>query len=275
MKVSEYIPFYGLLFNDTYQTGINGKPITVNEMFENHGDFELTDFHLVQLYTFDLCSLYNALQDEYFTPTTVAEYIRLLFDEYRTNGGNPLEWLHKTFEVVNMNPQNFRVELRTSIEKTLLELIETWDKIQFDHLYYTINPEAIAPFLHSETKTEQEIPKTFEELFYNPQHAEPCLKILSELQPPVIDAINNYIGKAKGVFPLWVKVLKNYKPEPLIKHFKDTVYKDLLNQKVKGLNLSKDASEFRKQYKRLETDKIEIDIKAILSQYSQRGKLGK
>lgn len=127
----------------------------------------------------------------------------------------------------------------------------------------------------TETKTEQETPKTFEELFYNPKHAEPCLKILSELQPPVIDAINNYIGRAKGVFPLWIKVLKNHKPEPLIKHFKDTVYKNLLNQKVKGLNLTKDASEFRKQYVRLENDKIELDIKTILSQYSQSGKLGK
>lgn len=127
----------------------------------------------------------------------------------------------------------------------------------------------------NETKTEQRTPKTFEELFYKPEHAEPCLKILSELQPPVIDAINNYIGKAKGVFPLWVNVLKNHKPEPLIRHFKDTVYKDLLNQKVKGLNLSKDASEFRKQYVRLINDKTELDIKTILSQYSQSGKLGK
>lgn len=131
------------------------------------------------------------------------------------------------------------------------------------------------PSQEAERKTEQEQPKTFEELFYNPVNAEPCLKILSELQPPVIDAINNYIGKAKGVFPLWVKVLKNHKPEPLIKHFKDTVYKDLLNQKVNGLNLTKDASEFRKQYVRLENDKIELDIKTILSQYSQSGKLGK
>jgi hypothetical protein len=127
-------------------------------------------------------------------------------------------------------------------------------------------------------KTEQETPKTFEELFYNPENAEPCLKILRELEFPVIDEINNYIGKAKGVFPLWVNILKTYKPKPLIKHFKDIVYKDLLNQKIKGLNLTKDASEFRKQYVRLEKSKIELDIKAKLSQYSQysqSGKLGK
>jgi hypothetical protein len=133
-------------------------------------------------------------------------------------------------------------------------------------------PEALPP---QQTKTEKETPKTFEELFYNTKHAEPCLRILNELQPPVIDALNNYIGKAKGVFPLWIKVLTNHKPEPLIKHFKDLIYKDLLNQKIKGLNLTKDASEFRKQYIRLENNKTELDIKTILSQYSQSGKLGK
>ena len=128
---------------------------------------------------------------------------------------------------------------------------------------------------NQQTKTEQEQPKTFEELFHDPEHAEICLRILRELQPPAIDAINNYIGKAKGVFPLWIKVLKSHKPEPLIKHFADMVYRDLLNDKIKGLNLSKDASEFRKQYVRLEKNKVKLDIKAILSQYSQSGKLGK
>ena len=132
--------------------------------------------------------------------------------------------------------------------------------------------EAIIP---NQNQKNKETPKTFDELFYNPENAEPCLKILSELHPPVIDAINNYIGKAKGIFPLWVKILKNHKPNPLIKHFKDEVYKDLINQKVKGLNLSKDASEFRKTYVRIENNKIELDIKTILSQYSQSGKLGK
>jgi hypothetical protein len=126
-----------------------------------------------------------------------------------------------------------------------------------------------------QTVTEQKLPKTFEELFYKPENAEPCLNILRELQPPVIDGMNNYIGKAKGVLPLWVSVLKNHKPEPLIKHFKDTIYKDLLNQKINGLNLSIDATEFRKQYKRLENNKIELDIRTLLSQYSQKGKLGK
>ena len=121
----------------------------------------------------------------------------------------------------------------------------------------------------------QEVPSTFEELFYNPENAEPCLKLLREIDPPAIDLMNNYIGKAKGVIPLWVKILKNHNPKPLMKHYKDTVYRDILNQKINRLNLSRDASEFRKQYKRIANDKVELDIKTILSQYSQEGKLAK
>jgi hypothetical protein len=129
--------------------------------------------------------------------------------------------------------------------------------------------------LKAKPETVQSIPKTFEELFHNSQNAEPCLSILRELNPPVIDSQNSYIGKNKGVFPLWVKVLKNHIPSPIIKHCKDYVYKDLLNSKVKGLKLTKDASEFRKTYKRLDSDKTELEIKTILSQFSQSGRLGK
>ncbi|WP_282135742.1 hypothetical protein [Seonamhaeicola maritimus] len=153
-------------------------------------------------------------------------------------------------------------EIRQAILNALLELKDL-DKID---LFPKENNEII--------KVKEVLPNTFEELFFNPDNVEPCLNILRELQPPVIDAMNNYIGKAKGVFPLWIKVLKNHSPTPLIKHFKDTLYKDLLNKKIKGLKLSKDASEFRKQYKRLEKNKVESEIKIILSQYSQSGKLG-
>ena len=177
---------------------------------------------------------------------------------FKNTNQNSFEWLN----------ENILWLLRDYIYR----LYDKWDLLPIEGSGII---KGIKPPQQTETKTEQEQPKTFAELFYNPEHAEPCLKILNELQPPVIDAINNYIGKAKGVFPLWVKVLKNHKPKPLIKHFKDTVYKDLLNQKVNGLNLTKDASEFRKQYVRLENDKIELDIKTILSQYSQSGKLGK
>ena len=120
-----------------------------------------------------------------------------------------------------------------------------------------------------------EIPETFEELFINPSDAEICLDILRKLNPPSIDAEGKYIGKSKGIFPLWINVLKNHNPKSLIKHCSELVYKDLLNTQVYGLELSKDASEFRKTYKRLELNNIKLEIKAILSQLSQDGRLGK
>lgn len=110
-------------------------------------------------------------------------------------------------------------------------------------------------------------PKTFEEIFYNPEKAEIYLNILRSIDPPVMDAGNNYVGKGKkGIFPLWIKILKNHKPQPIIIPCNDFVYKEILNAKIKGLNLTKDASEFRKVYKRLIDNKVEFDIKALLSQ---------
>jgi hypothetical protein len=65
----------------------------------------------------------------------------------------------------------------------------------------------------------QEQPNTFDELFFTPEHAEICLNLLRDLQPPAIDAANNYIGKAKGIFPLWISVLKSHLK---LEHFNKT-----------------------------------------------------
>lgn len=124
----------------------------------------------------------------------------------------------------------------------------------------TMNP------VKQSVKANPQVAQSFNELFYSDNDTEGCLEILRQLQPPVIDAANNYVGKSKGIFPLWIKVLKNHKPNPIIKHFSDQVYKDILNSKISGLSLSKDASEFRKQYARLNSDKVELDIKTLLSQ---------
>lgn len=155
MKVSDYIPLYGLLFNFDYLTEIDGKKMTVNEMFDNYTDFELTDIHIDQLYYFDLASLQTVLKDNYFTSETVVSYLRELFDNYRQSGGNPFDWLQGTFESINLNPQNYKAELRTKLEKTLIEWIEIFEKQPIDYLYYNTNPEALPP-QKSQTETKLE-----------------------------------------------------------------------------------------------------------------------
>jgi hypothetical protein len=126
----------------------------------------------------------------------------------------------------------------------------------------------------SKKADEPKVILTFEDMFKNKNDAEVCLSILQEIQPPVLDELNTYIGKSKGIFPLWIKLLEKNKPN-LINHLSSIQYKDILNKKISGLNLSEDASEFRKVYKRLENSTIELEIKSILSRFSQEGRLGK
>jgi len=204
MKVYEYIPLYGLLFNFEYQTGIDGEKMTVNEMFDNYPDFELTDFHIDQLYYFDLASLQKVLEGNYFTPETVVSYLRELFDNYRQSGGNPFDWLQGTFESINLNPQNYKAELRATLEKTLLEWIEIFNKLPIDYLYYNTNPEALPP-QQTETKTDKlkaELGKYgFFELQKVKQLSEPNKQSLVEListnDLPYSIAMVEYLGFIK------------------------------------------------------------------------------
>lgn len=109
----------------------------------------------------------------------------------------------------------------------------------------------------------------FENLFINPDEAISYLKVLQKIEPNILDINFNYIGKNKGVFPLWVKLLRSAN---IIQNYTDVVYKDFLNNKINNLNLSKDASEFRKTYSRIDNSDIETDLKALFSQISQKGK---
>jgi len=145
MKVSEYVPYYDLLFNFEYQTAIDGKKMTVNKMFEDYLDFELTETHLDQLFYFDLASLQKLLEDKYFTPKNVVSYLRNIFDNYRVAGGDPFSWLQVTFQSVNMNPQNYRNDLITSIEKALIDWIENFKRQPIDYLFYHTNPDTLPP----------------------------------------------------------------------------------------------------------------------------------
>ncbi len=166
-------------------------------------------------------------------------------------------------------------------ERKFRRIIKSWLKDEKEYLSELITAIKTKDCQsHKETPLSKKnnrdnTPKKFEDLFCNPNNSNICLEILRVLDPPFIDSSNTYIGKNKGIFPLWIKVLKTHNPEPLIKHFDDKTYKNILNNHFKGLNLSKDASEFRKVYARLDTKGLEQQIKTILSQFSQSGRLGK
>jgi hypothetical protein len=122
-----------------YKTGIEGKSMTVKEMFENYPDSELIDFHIHQLKLFELDGLQKVLKDNYFTTETVLPYLQELLDDYRCEGGDPLEWLNVTFFDVIDNPKFYKAELRHTLRKALTEWIEVQKKIGFDSLYHYTN----------------------------------------------------------------------------------------------------------------------------------------
>ncbi|RTL47767.1 MAG: hypothetical protein EKK39_13330 [Sphingobacteriales bacterium] len=136
------------------------------------------------------------------------------------------------------------------------------------------NPSALPP-QQSKTKTEQETPKTFEELFYNTDLVKPCIDILKNLDPPLIDRECNYIGSLKGVFCVWIDEMQK---QGIVKHFSDRkIYASLLEQRINRFSIYE--SMFGK-YQKKANNQYRTDIKTLLSQIklsqnSQKGKLGK
>lgn len=72
----------------------------------------------------------------------------------------------------------------------------------------TINLLPPQPIDIIQNRTKQETPKTFEELFYNPDLVTPYIDILKELDPPLIDENYNFIGKLKGIICVWIDELQ-------------------------------------------------------------------
>lgn len=109
-------------------------------------------------------------------------------------------------------------------------------------------------------KPEKETPKTFEELFYNTDLVTPCIDILKELDPPLIDTDCNYIGKLKGVFCVWIDEMQR---QGIVKHYSDRkIFASLIPQKIKRFSI--DESMFGKYQNKAE-NLYRTDIKTKVS----------
>jgi hypothetical protein len=75
------------------------------------------------------------LKDESFTIETIVPYLRELFDDYRSAGGEPKKWLSGMLKEINDNSQSYRVEIFKTIVVELSEWIEIYKKIKVDPLY--------------------------------------------------------------------------------------------------------------------------------------------
>lgn len=166
--------------------------------------------------------------------------------------------------------------IETSIQSKRNEIGDLLINSVFNITYnrFKIFLETIPP-QQAKTEKKQEQPKTFEELFVDANFISPCIDILKEIEPPLIDSECNYIGKSKGAFCVWIDEMQR---QGIVKHFSDRkIFASLLPQKIKQFSI--DESMFGKPQVRAET-KYRTDIKTLvsqikLSQYSQKGKLGK
>jgi len=127
MKVDEYLPKYGFLYLPENSTGVDGKIISVAELFEKYPDHELTDEQIDQLDAYDRFAFHTVLK--YRTIDNIIPFLRENLDKYRVNEGDPLDWLYCTLQNVHNNPDNYKPELITIIEKSLVDWIAHFENI--------------------------------------------------------------------------------------------------------------------------------------------------
>lgn len=138
-------------------------------------------------------------------------------------------------------------------QPVFIEALEHWIK-ELNNL------KALPPQQTEEPKPEQETPKTFDELFYNTDLVKPCIDILKELDPPLIDTDCNYIGKLKGVFCVWIDEMQR---QGIVKHYSDRkIFASLIPQKIKRFSI--DESMFGKYQSKAE-NLYRTDIKTKVS----------
>jgi hypothetical protein len=188
-----------------------------------------------------------------------------------------------------LNNENFYGQNSDS-DPEYRRMIQKWfkDEIKFVDAISKLLPDSspdVQPLLPSKKSQEnskgidEELP-SFESLFQDEASADASLKILKNLERPVINESNVYIGYSKGVIPMWISVLKVY-PDFFRHDISDLLLSKILNSKIIGLNLSKDASEFRTHYARLKGNALRLEMKTLFSQFvqssqsSHKGKLGK
>ena len=169
--------------------------------------------------------------------------------------GNQLE-----FAEAELNTKTAEITKQYSKgELKYVKALKKWLQLHKDYF------KEVAPLLkalppQTETKTEQETPQTFEELFYNIELVQPSIDILKEIEPPLIDTDYNYIGKLKGIICVWIDELQR---QGIVKHYSDRkIFASLIPQKIKRFSI--DESMFGKYQNKAENN-YRTDIKTKVS----------
>lgn len=117
-----------------------------------------------------------------------------------------------------------------------------------------------------ESKYFKKIPETFEDLFTSPYWADCFRYVLENTNPPLINDKNELKPPhgTKGIIPI---VLIEIHQKRGLQNHTDEIRVLILNKTFPLLKLSRDASEFRKSYKRLDEMNVQLDVQTLISRY--------
>lgn len=118
-------------------------------------------------------------------------------------------------------------------------------------------------------------PSALSEIFEDPSLEKTFLKILTSINPPILsDDTMRFIGKRnkKSVFVVWMEEL--VRKRIINRPIDDELCASLLNQRIEGLEMTKDGSLFRKNTPQT-AEQYRTEIQTSISRLSQSGNLGK
>lgn len=193
--------------------------------------------------------------------------------------------LSEIIESLQQSQKNFFIsQLQNQINEgffyPFLENDESFDEFTNPYLsnykkfIFSLTPSEPQQIKNQKFKDTDILPETFEELFYNSYLVKPCIDILKDLNPPLIDLDYNFIGKSKGAICVWIDELQrqgivksNYPKERKL-------FADLIPKIIKRFSI--DESMFGKYHHKAE-EQYRNDIKTLISQtkLSQNSHLGK
>lgn len=216
-------------------------------IFENIADYKDT-------YNERLISFIDDNKNELdFLSAELVSYKKIIKED-KVNGTDDIRELFRQLK---------KAEYNSNINK-IIDFIEV-EILRQQNIIKTISENKQQARIKSKIKQDVDCDITFEKLFKKPEIANITLDKLKEIFPDLLSDDYSYLKGIKGIFPMFIGCLSSL---DFINKHSDLIYKNALNNKIKNLNLSKDASEFRKSYKSIENGNKRTDLKLILSEIS-------
>lgn len=144
-----------------------------------------------------------------------------------------LDFHLRTFRRKHQDFKNWNELLAEWFRHTKKQMPATFTPQQKDNFLSWFENQAEVP---KQKTSVEELPTTFEDLVHGEYSIQPFIDILKEVEPPLIDANCNFIGKPKGAICVWIDEMQR---QAIIKHCSDRKQLAMLiSQKIKNFSIN-------------------------------------